>query len=149
MIINFASIEYFNAWNKFMKSKIIDINTNCFLPIKLKTTSYNYSMFADKPINFNNLKHYGQYSVFRVLMNTGNYIFPKKLYCDSIAPPELAHLEEKCYSMDVFLRNYFLLRNGAVFNVVTDMEYEHIAHPGSFYINTHTLINEHELNSLF
>jgi hypothetical protein len=138
---NFASIEYFNAWNKFMKSTIFDINTNCFLPIKLKTTSFNYDMFLDKPINFNNLTYYGKYNLFRVLMNTGNYIFPKKLYCDSIASPELAHLEEKCYSMDVFLRNYLLLRNGAVFNVVKDMEYEHIVHPGSFYINTHTLIN--------
>jgi hypothetical protein len=40
-------------------------------------------------------------------------------------------LETQCSGMDAFLRSYALLRGGATYNVVRDMEYSHAVHEGS------------------
>lgn len=62
------------------------------------------------------------------LLQTANYVFCKDFFLSCKAP---YGLESQCSGMDAFLKSYVLLKGGATFNVVEDMEYFHAVHQGS------------------
>jgi glycosyltransferase involved in cell wall biosynthesis len=130
---NFAPVSYFEAFARFLNGRTPS-PLECFLPSKA-LPSLDYSSFIGEPVTVENYKN-----VWRrrgeAMLNTGNYIFPKSLYLRSITTPDLTHLESQCFAFDVLFRNYFLLKNSAIFHIVPQMEYTHVVHGGSYYITT-------------
>jgi hypothetical protein len=84
------------------------------------------------------------------LINTGNYIFNKKLFEISDTDESQKDLEKSCKALDVLFQNYLLFTKGrAVLTVIPEMEYHHIVHDGSYYIETHRQINTNFFNNFF
>jgi hypothetical protein len=145
---NFAPISYFDAWAKFLANREPN-RLECFFPSKaLPSTYLNYSEFIGTPITQENYKHMWKIPRGDAMFNTGNYIIPKDLYLRSVSTPELSKYDESCF-LDVQFRNYFLLMNGATFHIVPQMEYSHVVHDGSFYINTHKLFSREPFDALY
>ena len=145
---NFAPVSYFEAWAKFLNGRQPNKEAECFLPSK-GLPALNYCHFIGNTITWDNYKSFWSVRQADAMYNTGNYIVPRDLYLRSITTSDLLSLESQCHALDVQFRNYFLLKNGAIFHIVPDMEYRHVVHGGSYYITTSHMINRHPFDSLF
>lgn len=149
---NFAPLSYFEAWNTYIQtnglkenivycpSRTIPQPNHQGFDYRSIIGSYN---FEDCKKNFNNV-------TFNTMLNTGNYIFSKKLYMES--KPDESHqgLVSSCKALDVLFQNYLLFTKGnGVITIVPDMEYNHIVHDGSYYMETHKEIDSNKFYNLF
>jgi hypothetical protein len=108
-----------------------------------------FTNFINIEITKNNYKSVWGMKGGDCIFNTGNYIFSKSLYVKSTTTEDLKKYENTCHALDVQFKNYFLLMNDSIFKIIKDMEYYHVVHSGSYYINTEKLIDRTIFDNLY
>jgi hypothetical protein len=149
---NFAPLSYFEAWYKYIqengiKEKIV------YCPARTIPQS-NHQGFDYRPFigsyTFEESKRNFSNGMFNCMLNTGNYIFSKKLYMESEPDETQKELVNSCKALDVLFQNYLLFTKGnAIINIIPNMEYDHIVHAGSYYMETCQSINTNKFYGLF
>jgi len=142
---NFADEDYFTTAKNYIENKISNKNLkNIILAPSKAKPNFDYSIlsgFIYKKNNFlqNNSIEYKKINNNNksfVLMNTGNYVINKYLI-DNI---NLANEKEnicKSSACDVIYFNTLLFEQlDLIMHVVPNLEYEHVVHEGSVYIQT-------------
>ena len=75
-------------------------------------------------------------------------IYKKNL--DLVKDDSQKDLENSCKALDVLFQNYlFLSQSNAILTVVPNMEYNHIVHDGSYYMETCNQLDMKKFNILF
>lgn len=149
---NFAPLSYFEAWNTYVQTNGLKEN-NVYCPSRT-IPQVNHQGFDYRPFigsyNFVESKKNFSNVMFNCMLNTGNYIFSKKLYMESDPNESQQELVSSCKALDVLYQNYLLFTKGnAIFSVVHNMEYHHIVHDGSYYMETCNQINTQKFYNLF
>lgn len=149
---NFAPLSYFEAWGKYTKENGLNEKI-VYCPSRTipqpNHQGFDYRKFIGI-YNFEECKNNFSDIIFNCMLNTGNYIFSKKLYMESETDESQEELVSSCKALDVLFQNYLLFTKGnAVFCIVPDMEYNHIVHDGSYYMETHREINTQKFYNLF
>jgi len=90
---------------------------------------YDFSMFK-KPIHKHNAKKYLDEKMFRVFLNTCNYVVNRDRYLD------VYKTDESIKESDTIYFNYLWLKEGGTnFYIVPGMKYYHRRHEGSGWLN--------------
>jgi hypothetical protein len=145
---NFADKTYFEISNKYIIENNIEnnIKKNIILAPSKAKPNFNYSHLSNKIINKNNLLEIinyenninNNYTKINTLMNTGNYIINKFLIDNLDIDKENINFIN-CFSADVIYFNTLLFEQlDLQMHIVKDLEYKHVVHNGSIYINTHS-----------
>jgi hypothetical protein len=150
---NFAPLSYFEAWNKWLNGSLPNENTiysPCRTIPQPNHEGFDYRHFVGIYITNNNYKYYWKnIHMSSCLFNTGNYIVSKKMYLTTETDPHLKHLEKE-RSPDVMFKNYFMWKNNnMIMVIVPGMEYNHIVHNDSYYIQELSMLNVDKFNSLY
>jgi glycosyltransferase involved in cell wall biosynthesis len=123
---NFCGPDYFEAvieyWNKHSADKNM-----LYSPVEARPR-FNFSNFVGTIINNKNLN-----TCEGALINLGNNVFHTSVVHHMV--PILSENIE-VYAVDAKYINYKLFKKGISLVVVPDMVYNHVIHPGSFYLNT-------------
>lgn len=148
---NFAPLSYFEAWDKWLNGSLPNENTiysPCRTIPQPNHEGFDYRNYNGVYITTNNYKYYWK-TIPSCLYNTGNYIVSKKMYITTETDPHLKHLESQ-RSPDVMFKNYFMWKNNNMkMVVVPGMEYDHIVHNGSYYIQELSMLNVDNFNALY
>lgn len=144
---NFADLNYFMVAKKYIENNIINQKNVILAPSKARP-NFDYSHlsgFVYKKDNFISnaqtekalKKHNNAHS--KCMMNTGNYILNKYLI-DNIDLSNEADNIKNSSSCDVIYFNVLLFEQLDLnLHVVPNLEYEHVVHQGSIYIQTHQI----------
>jgi len=149
---NFAPISYFKTWEKYLNGNPPDINT-IYSPSKttrqVNHPGFDFSELNGLIINRENIKYcWKNYRCTQTVFNTGNYIISKTLM-NKGEPYDLA-MAINSKSLDVLYQNYLLFTLGNCnLILIPNMEYDHIVHNGSYYIQTSHMVNIPLYNSLY
>ena len=135
---NFANKDYFLVAKKYIYENISN-EKNVILAPSFAKPNFNYSQFSGivlKNEYFKNNKNMQFNSA--TLMNTGNYIINKYLIDNLNIDNEMNNISQSS-SCDVIYFNTLLFEQLDLnLHVVPGLEYEHVVHNGSVYLNTHT-----------
>jgi len=150
---NFAPLSYFEAWSKWLNGSLPDENTiysPCRTIPQATHEGFDYRHLGGIYITKNNYKYYWKnIHMAAVLYNTGNYIVSKKMYMTTETDADLKHLETQ-RSPDVMFKNYFMWKNNNMIMVpVPGMEYNHIVHDASYYMQELWGLNVDNFNALY
>jgi hypothetical protein len=131
---NFAPISYFEAWAKWLNGKQPDEYT-IYSPSRTTPQpnheGFDYRNFNNITLSKDNFRYY--WHMGSCLYNTGNYIVSKKMYLTTEIDTE--YKETDPLAFDVLFKNYFMWKNNNMKMImIPDMEYNHIVHPGSYYL---------------
>jgi hypothetical protein len=133
---NFADETYFKTVREYISDNGHLFSSHLILAPSFAKSNFNYKSFEGNIVTKANLKDVYYSTGFTMLLNTGNYIIHKNIinnitYDDSI----MFYIT----SGDVLYFNLlgFLQFEDFQFHIVKDLEYEHIVHDGSIYLNTH------------
>ena len=149
---NFAPQSYFEAWIISLNGQTPDEQT-IYAPSRTipqeNHKGFDYRKFNNICITSENYKNYWKDPLMPVVYNTGNYIVSKMMYMSTETDTELKHLESE-RSPDVMFQNYFMWKNNNMKMIlVPDMEYHHIVHPGSYYLQELHHLNLTNYNALY
>lgn len=150
---NFAPVSYFEAWEKWLNGNIPNENT-IYSPSRTipqpNHTGFDYRCFNGVFITQKNYKYYWKnVHIAGCLYNTGNYIVSKNMYMNTNTDPHLKHLEYQ-KSPDVMFKNYFMWKNNNMqMVIVPGMEYAHIVHDNSYYIQELSMLDVSKFNALY
>lgn len=143
---NFADQEYFLVAKKYIDNNI-DMKKNIILAPCFAKPNFNYSQFSGlilKKEFFKNNRNI-QFSS-TTLMNTGNYIINKFLIDNLNIDKEINNIPQSS-SCDVIYFNTLLFEQLDLnLHVIPGLEYEHVVHNGSVYLNTHVQYREFAQN---
>lgn len=145
---NFAPVSYFDSWKNFCGENPDPSVVYCALREGYPGSLFDYSQFRSIFINKKNCKELFHKGLNGGFFNDGNYIVSKHLYMVSEIPTGIKHFESECYAADVVLQNYNILVNGGSLCIVPLMEYDHVFHSGSYWSNTHHLVDFNKYMSL-
>jgi len=152
---NFAPLSYFQAWEEFLNGNKPNERV-VYAPYRTipqgEHKGFDYSLIKNLYITKNNFKYYWKNVGYITgsLYNTGNYIVSKSLFMASESDPEFKHLEghRSTDVSDVIVQNYFIWKNGnGMMVVVPGMDYHHIVHSGSFYLQNSAHVNTSMLDN--
>ena len=134
---NFANKDYFLVAQKYIHENIHNEKNIILAPCFAKP-NFNYLQFSGIVLNkeyFKNNKNMQFHST--TLMNTGNYIIHKYLIDHLNINNELNNISQSS-SCDVIYFNTLLFEQFDLhLHVVPGLEYDHVVHDGSVYLNTH------------
>jgi glycosyltransferase involved in cell wall biosynthesis len=149
---NFAPLSYFEAWSKYIKEKGLNEKI-VYCPARTipqpNHQGFDYRAFIGS-YNFEECKRNFSNVMFNCMLNTGNYIFSKKLYMESEPDESHQELVSSCKALDVLFQNYLLfIKGNGIIGIIPNMEYDHIVHDGSYYMETCNQINTQKFYNLF
>jgi len=141
---NFIPISYFEA-----AVKVIDPSN----PNMIYSPSYTFPQSNHPGFNWRDMIGeiftpdnykiiWKKYKNSNVIINTGNYIVSKELFMRAEHPNDGTDYDTRCSCIDVLYQNYLIFKNGGSLMVVSGMEYDHIVHPGSYYIRENDMKNQ-------
>lgn len=134
---NFADNKYFLVAKKYIDENIHN-QKNIVIAPSFAKPNFNYSRFSGlilKRDYFKNNKDIQYDSA--TLMNTGNYIINKYLIHNLNIENEINNITQSS-SCDVIYFNTLLFEQLDLnLHVVPGLEYQHVVHNGSIYLNTH------------
>ena len=155
---NFADINYFNTVRKYIYNIISTFtdSTNknslknslknsfkysIFSPCRLKN-SFDFKQFENAILTKYNVYDYKDNELFSVLLNTGNYVLTKDII-NSIDFKEWNI--ERVSSYDVIFFNLLCFKqlDGFKIHIVKDLEYIHVLHNGSIYLEKKDFCNNY------
>jgi hypothetical protein len=137
---NFADVDYFITGKNYIDSN--ELGKNVILAPCFAKPRFDYRKLSSliyKKDNFisNRKIEQERKTTCAVLMNTGNYILNKYLVDNINLSGEEANIA-KSSACDVIYFNVLLFEQlNLELHVIPDMEYEHVVHDGSVYIQTH------------
>jgi len=132
---NFCDETYFITSKKYILQHHDKFARHVILSPSFAKPRFNYKHFENSVITKYNLKNYYHVHMFEVLLNTGNYIINKNIienitYDDSVM--------QVISAGDVLFFNLLAFQQfeDLELHVIKDLEYDHVVHDGSTYINT-------------
>ena len=141
---NFASENYFITAKKYIETEISNQKNVILAPSKAQP-NFNYSHLSgfiykkgwfDKNNKLEHRIKYQNNSPSTTLMNTGNYVINKYLINNLNLSNECNNISLSS-SCDVIYMNTLLFEQLDLnFHVVPNLEYEHVVHNGSIYMQT-------------
>lgn len=135
---NFAPIEYFEAWVKYIQLHSLN-DKMVYMPIRTipqnNHQGFDYTAFENIIWNKDILALPDTFDKYSIVLNTGNYIFNKHNYIES--NKFYKEFQDKCDTLDVYFKNILLCKNNSILVVVPNMCYHHIVHSNSFWIQTY------------
>ena len=149
---NFAPVSYFDAIIRHLGNNSLDSNT-VYMPSKTipqpNHKGFNFVKFSGYDITLKNIKD--EFNKYPTLFNTGNYVVSKELYEKSKLSSDKVNLGNECMALDVLLQNYLFFKNNkkTIMRLIEDMEYDHIVHPGSYWMATQNNVNVTKFNNLY
>jgi hypothetical protein len=149
---NFADENYFNIAKKYIDETIKN-QKNIILAPSFAKPNFNYKHMETlifKKGNFNNIRDIDKLHANNngILMNTGNYIINKFLI-DNIDISNETENIKKSPACDVIYFNILLFEQLDLnLHVVPNLEYEHVVHDGSIYIQTNKMFSDFN-NSIY
>ena len=138
---NFAPIEYFEAWVKYIEKNGLQQNyiysASKTIPQE-KHPGFDYREFINTNITLYKAKEiYTNTRFGPSLLNTGNFILHKSLYTNYEPTQEDIQITLRCPALECLYQNYlFFTKAMAIMVVVENMEYHHIVHDESLYLTT-------------
>jgi hypothetical protein len=150
---NFAPLSYFEAWEKFLKGRPPSESV-IYSPFRTIPQSnhegFDYSKMKGVYITKENYKYYWKnIRITSILYNTGNYILSKKILLTTDTDPEVKYLEMQ-KGPDVMFQNYSMWKNNnMIMVVVPDMDYHHIVHRDSYYLQNMAIMNTAVFDALY
>jgi len=143
---NFANIDYFITAKNYIETTIGEQKNIILAPCKANPR-FNYSHLSGFIYKNNEFKHnkflesnkiiHNIHTPSEVLMNTGNYVINKYLI-DNLNLSNEQNSIQYSSACDVIYFNTLLFEQLDLhMHIIPNMEYEHIVHDGSIYINTH------------
>lgn len=133
---NFADESYFLAFKEFIRKNGPEPTTIYSPSI---AGCFNYTNFIGKTITKDNISFSGEGAGggMTCLLNTMNFIIPKKLWMNLIDYiTKFEDQTEKFAADAVYFNMIALCCNNCKFEVIPEMTYDHVVHDGSYYIST-------------
>lgn len=137
---NFCDETYFKTVREYIINNESSFSTSVILSPSFAKPSYslNYKIFEGKVVTKTNLNYFlnNNHTLFTTLLNTGNYIVNKNIINNIKCDESVMYKTTSC---DVIYFNMlaFLQFEDFQLHIVKNLEYEHVVHPGSLYLNTH------------
>ena len=137
-----------NEWIVLIDSDNFAEEKNIILAPSFAKPNFNYSYLAGfiyKKGNFHNNKNLesslinASYSPSTTLMNTGNYIINKYLIDNLNLSNETENIKMSSACDVIYFNTLLFEQLDLNLHVVSNLEYEHVVHNGSVYIQTHKL----------
>jgi hypothetical protein len=133
--------------NSFNALRNIDLRTDTIYCPSFSRPNFSYKEFSNNFVDYNFAvtKVQQRVPLFCVLLNTGNYLVPKKTYL------EIAKQIDNCYSgytIDVIYYNYLWLKNKNYLYILDSYEYDHTSRPDSFWC-THNSQSSSKLEDMY
>lgn len=119
---NVLTKDYLNAIEKYYP-----LSENTIYAPDFLMPTFNYNHFAGQIINNSNVSYYTEMKLFDCLINSCNYVVPRKNFCNTF------DLTTKKYADDTAYINLVWLQHGGEIFVVPDMQYYHTIHDKSHY----------------
>ena len=143
---NFANELYFQTGKKYIEEEIGEQKPIILAPSKANPFDFSkLNNFIYKKGNFENnnvLERARGNSNSNVLMNTGNYILNKYLIDNLNIESELNNIPMSSACDVVFFNTLLFEQLDLNMHVVPDLEYEHVRHDGSIYLQTCELFKD-------
>ena len=143
---NFANELYFQRGKKYIEEEIGEQKQIILAPSKANPFDFTkLNNFIYKKGNFeknNALERERGNSNSNVLMNTGNYILNKFLIDNLNIESELNNIHMSSACDVVFFNTLLFEQLDLNMHVVPDLEYEHVRHDGSIYLQTWELFKD-------
>ena len=142
---NFADETYFDIAKNYIEQNIKE-EKNVILAPSFAKPRFNYSHlsgFVYKKGSFQNNKQLeskllnNSYTSSEVLMNTGNYILNKYLIDNLNLTNEIENIKMSSACDVIYLNTLLFEQLNLFLYVIPKLEYEHVVHDGSIYIQTH------------
>jgi len=140
---NFADEKYFETALNFIQ--LNKCNNRTILSPSFAKPTFDYRKLIGMLYKKNNFKVNRQQEIellgsntkSQTLMNTGNYVINRYLIENLNVESNMSMIENSS-ACDVILMNTMLFQQlDAEMHILKDMEYEHVVHDGSIYVNTH------------
>jgi len=134
---NFANKDYFLIAKKYIDENINN-QKNIILAPSFAKPNFNYSQFSGivfKNGYFKDNKNIQYAST--TLMNTGNYIINKYIVDNLNINNEMDNISQSSSCDVIYLNTLLFEQLDLNLHVVPSLEYEHVVHNGSVYLNTH------------
>jgi hypothetical protein len=127
---NFAPVEYFEKAQMYINN-VVGTQKNVILAPCFARPSFNYSHFSG--IVFKR----GHFEVnAELLMNTGNYVINKYLIESLDLTNEKNNIQYSSACDVIYFNTLLFEQLDLHLHVVSGMEYDHVVHPGSIYLQT-------------
>jgi hypothetical protein len=132
---NFCDETYFITAKNYILQNEDKFSKHIILAPSFAKPRFNYKHFENSVVTKYNLKHYYHVHMFDVLLNTGNYIISKNIIENITYDDSVMHL---ITAGDVLFFNLLAFQQfeDLELHVIKDLEYDHVVHDGSTYINT-------------
>ncbi len=137
---NFADKNYFLVAKNYINENI-DNQKNIILAPSFAKPNFNYSQFSGivfKNGYFKDNKNIQHSST--TLMNTGNYVINKYLISNLNVENEINNILQSSACDVIYFNTLLFEQLDLNLHVVPNLEYNHVVHNGSVYLNTH---NQH------
>lgn len=139
---NYADHTYFENALKYIQNNNLSISKETILAPSFAKPNFNYKSLSPNILNKNNLRTINKSDLLQTCMNTGNYVINKYLI-DNINIEKETENIKKSSACDVIFFNTLLLEQfNLMFHILQELEYEHVVHDGSVYINTHNIYRD-------
>jgi hypothetical protein len=145
---NFAPVEYFEAWEKYINENGgIDWKTICS-PIETfdipgKYSQFKLHSFFNTPVGkeFKNGYLIKNSDPGKILGNIGNYIVHKDLFLSEITEKIIPYINHQAY--DALLLNYILLHHGGILQVIPNILYKNTIIPFIMIVFLYRILIQH------
>lgn len=135
---NFCDDNYFINAKKYILQNENKFSNHFILSPSFAKPNFNFKHFENLIITKENVKNYFcSYPEFATLLNLGNYIISKDVI-ENVKYDAYDSIIYKVSACDVVFFNLLCFQQFEDFQlyIVKDLEYEHVVHNGSTYINT-------------
>lgn len=118
---------YLDAFFDISKQKSSLDNCTIYCP-QFARPGFDYRAFSGLTIDRENVKSFMGNPMFRCLLNTANYVVPRDTYLS------VYEHDPSIKGTDTIWMNYLWLKKGYSLCVVPGMEYDHLQHSGSGFL---------------
>lgn len=139
---NFADTSYFKTAKEYIQANIKDGKNVILSPSKARP-NFDYTKLIGHVFKKGSFKAYNDiqrnHSLTETMMNTGNYVINKHLIDNLNLEDEMKlGIQTNSPSCDVIYLNTLMFEQLDLhLHVVGNLEYDHVVHDGSIYINTY------------
>jgi hypothetical protein len=132
---NFCDEKYFITAKEYILRNNTSFSNHFIISPSFAKPNFSYKFFENSIVTKQNLNNYFNVQNFQVLLNTGNYILSKSIIDNITFDDSIMHKISAC---DVLFFNLLTFQQFDDFqlHVVKDLEYDHVVHSGSTYLNT-------------
>lgn len=131
---NFCDDKYFLTVKQYIQENENSFSSSVVLAPSFAKPNFNYSDFDNSVVTKYNLKDYFDRYLFDVVLNTGNFVISKNII-EKIQYEEQYIPYTSACDVLFFILLAFMQIDDFQLRVVKGLEYDHVVHNGSVYIN--------------